>query len=280
MKKRKNKKKSNLPFIVLFIIGFCILMYPVVSRFYYKIGASKAVSSFESEKTKLEKKEIERRMRLAYAFNDSLVNGGINIEDPYDKKRAEEGRAEYARMLEVHEMIGHINIPKINIDIPMYAGSNETVLQKGAGHLEGTSLPVGGNNTHSVITAHRGLPEAKLFTDLDKLNEGDKFYITNINETLAYEVDQIKVIEPSNFNDLLIVKGYDYVTLLTCTPYMINSHRLLVRGHRIDYDATQQIEEIKTNSNERYIKAGMVIIGIIGVLGIVVLRKKKKKNEV
>ena len=138
-------------------------------------------------------------------------------------------------MLEVREMIGHIEIPKIGQDLPVYAGTSEEVLQKGVGHLEGTSLPVGGNSTHSVLTAHSGLPEATLFTELRKLEIGDKFYIHNIKEILAYQVDQIKVVEPTDFNDLLIDPGHDYVTLLTCTPLMINTHRLLVRGHRVEY---------------------------------------------
>lgn len=233
---KTKKKKSNIPFIIIFIIGFIILLYPQVSRIYYRVDATKEVKTFDEEKEKLSDKEVRRRIRLAQGYNKSLNN--TISSDPYEEKQKEEGRAEYARMLEINEQIGHIQIPEIDVDIPIYAGTSEEVLQKGAGHLEGTSLPIGGVDTHTVITAHSGLPTARLFTDLNKLKKGDKFYIHNLERTIAYEVDQIKTVLPSEFDDLLIVKGKDYATLLTCTPIMINSHRLLVRGHRVEYDET------------------------------------------
>ena len=138
-------------------------------------------------------------------------------------------------MLEVAEKIGFVEIPKIDVNLPIYAGTSMEVLDKGCGHLEGTSLPVGGPSTHAVLTAHRGLPKAKMFRELDKLKEGDVFYVHNIQTVLAYKVDRIMTVEPSNFDPILVEEGKDYTTLLTCTPYMINSHRLLVRGHRIPY---------------------------------------------
>ncbi|EGL35415.1 sortase family protein [Parvimonas sp. oral taxon 110 str. F0139] len=147
-------------------------------------------------------------------------------------------------MLQVGELIGHVEIPKIDENLPIYAGTSEDILQKGAGHLEGSSLPVGGEGTHSVITAHRGLPTAALFTKLDKLQKGDVFFIHNIQTVLAYEVDQILVVEPSDFSPILVESGKDYVTLLTCTPYMVNSHRLLVRGHRIEYTPLDKAKNV------------------------------------
>lgn len=138
-------------------------------------------------------------------------------------------------MLEVHEKIGHVEIPAIHQDIPLFAGTTERVLQKGLGHLENTSLPVGGKNTHSIITGHRGLPDKKLFTDLDKMKIGDMIYVHNIQGILAYKVERIKVIKPDDFSDLKIKKDTDRLTLLTCTPYMVNSHRLIVTGHRVPY---------------------------------------------
>ena len=233
------KKKSNWFFKFVFVLGFLILMYPQVSRLYYRVQSTQEVSAFEEGKASLSDEEIKKRMALARDFNDSLVNQ--NMEDPYSKARHDRGRAAYARMLEIHEQMGHIQIPTIDLDIPIRAGTSEEVLQTSAGHLEGTSLPIGGNSTHTVITAHSGLPTAKLFTDIKDMKKGDRFYIHNIAETLAYEVDQIKVIEPSNFEDLLVVPGHDYATLLTCTPIGINTHRLLVRGHRIPY--TPPVEE-------------------------------------
>ena len=185
-------------------------------------------------------------------------------------------------MLEVHEMIGHIEIPKINQNLPIYAGTSDEVLQKGVGHLEGTSLPIGGNSTHSVLTAHSGLPEATLFTELGRLEIGDKFYIHNIKETMAYQVNQIKVIEPSNFDDLLIDPGHDYVTLLTCTPIMINTHRLIVRAHRVPYVPQVDEAEIQTNKTNwifRLLFFISVFLILVLIIAIIRLKRQNKKNS-
>lgn len=276
--KKKKKNKRRWPYIIIFTIGFLVFLYPVVSRTYYRVSANEEVANFDVEKAKLTDEEVKRRLDLAHAFNESLNN---NIsDDPYVEKKHEEGRAEYARMLEIHEKIGHIQIPTIDLDIPIYAGTTEEVLQKGAGHLEGTSLPVGGNSTHTVITAHSGLPTARLFTDLKNLKKGDRFYIHNLGEILAYQVDQIKVIEPSNFEDLLVVEGHDYATLLTCTPIMINTHRLIVRGHRVPYDAAIDKKIISENRKEfsnKYIFFGLLALILIMLYGIFHYRKIERK---
>ena len=258
------KKKSNWFFKLVFVLGFLILMYPQVSRLYYRVQSTQEVAAFEEGKAALSDEEIKKRMALARDFNDSLVNQ--NMEDPYSKARHARGRAEYARMLEVHEQIGHIQIPTIDLDIPIRAGTSEEVLQTSAGHLEGTSLPIGGNSTHTVITAHSGLPTAKLFTDIKDLKKGDRFYIHNIAETLAYEVDQIKVIEPSNFEDLLIVPGHDYATLLTCTPIGINTHRLLVRGHRVPYDKAVDDQFVADNRKDLLYKYAFIAVVLLILL--------------
>lgn len=274
------KKQSNWFFKFIFVLGFLILMYPQVSRLYYRVQSTQEVAAFEEGKASLSDEEIKKRMALARDFNDSLVNQ--NMEDPYSKARHERGRAAYAHMLEIHEQIGHIQIPTIDLDIPIRAGTSEEVLQTSAGHLEGTSLPIGGNSTHTVITAHSGLPTAKLFTDIRDLKEGDRFYIHNIAETLAYEVDQIKVIEPSNFEDLLIVQGHDYATLLTCTPIGINSHRLLVRGHRVPYDKAVDDQFVADNKKDFLYKyAFFAVIALILLLayGSWNYRKKLKQLE-
>lgn len=272
------KKKSNWFFKFVFVLGFLILMYPQVSRLYYRVQSTQEVSSFESGKATLSDAEIKKRMALARDFNDSLVNQ--NMEDPYAKARHERGRAAYARMLEIHEQIGHIQIPTIDVDIPIRAGTSEEVLQTSAGHLEGTSLPIGGNSTHTVITAHSGLPTAKLFTDLKNLKEGDRFYIHNIAETLAYEVDQIKVVEPSNFEDLLVVPGHDYATLLTCTPIMINTHRLLVRGHRVPYDKAVDDQFVADNKKDFLYKyAFIAVIALILLLAYGSWNYRKKLRQ-
>ncbi|WP_068456321.1 class C sortase [Aedoeadaptatus pacaensis] len=274
------KKQSNWFFKFIFVLGFLILMYPQVSRLYYRVQSTQEVASFEEGKAALSDEEIKKRMALARDFNDSLVNQ--NMEDPYSKARHERGRAAYAHMLEIHEQIGHIQIPTIDLDIPIRAGTSEEVLQTSAGHLEGTSLPIGGNSTHTVITAHSGLPTAKLFTDIRDLKEGDRFYIHNIAETLAYEVDQIKVVEPSNFEDLLVVPGHDYATLLTCTPIGINSHRLLVRGHRVPYDKAVDDQFVADNKKDFLYKyAFFAVIALILLLayGSWNYRKKLKRLE-
>lgn len=274
---KKKKKKSNLPFILIFLLGFAILMYPVVSRFYYNIASNNQAREFEHAAKKLDQKEIDRRMKLAFAYNDSLTH--VNLEDPYEKKRIKAGVAEYARMLEINEKIGTITIPKIGQSLPIFAGSNQEVLAKGAGHLEGTSLPVGGNSTHTVITAHSGIPDKELFSNLRQLKKGDKFYIRNIKETLAYQVDHIKVITPDNFSDLLVVPGHDYATLLTCTPIMINTHRLLVRGHRIPYKGPVD-ERLMTDGllNTVYKYLFYLSLAVIALL-LWLIRRQRRKNR-
>lgn len=276
-KKKKRKKRQRWPLILVFLLGFGIMMYPVISRIYYETEASSAVTDFDTTVSEIDQEEIDRRMGLAYAFNDALVSN--TLSDPYSEDH-KAGIAEYARMLEVNEKMGYVKIPKIGVQIPMYAGTGEEVLQKGIGHLEGTSLPVGGNSTHSVLTAHRGLPNARLFSQLDQLQIGDKFYVHNIGGTMAYQVDQIKVIEPSDFSDLLVVPGHDYVTLLTCTPYMINSHRLIVRAHRVEY--IPEIDEKSIAENEAaffYKYAFYITFGILlFVLLILLIGYLKKKR--
>lgn len=278
--KRLNKK--NISFIILFLIGFLIAAYPLVSQWYYRIEASEEVEKFTKGVNTLNEEEIKRRIDLARAYNRTL--DPLKLSDPYTEKE-KEGVAEYARMLEVAEMIGHVEIPKIGEDLPVYAGTSNQVLDKGAGHLEGTSLPVGGENTHAVITAHRGLPKATLFRHLDRLEEGDTFFIHNIETTLAYEVDQIKVIEPSNFEDVLVEEGKDYVTLLTCTPYMINSHRLIVRGHRVPYtgpvDEGEFTGRLKLNNYLRLLIISIIILLILIFIYVKLrLKEKNLKREV
>lgn len=275
--KKKPNRRAKWTFRFVFLIGLLVALYPVVNRIYYRIDSNNQVNVFNEGVNKLDTAEIERRMGLARAYNDSLVN---NVsEDPYAKDKHAKGRAEYARMLEVHEMIGHVEIPKINQDLPIYAGTSEEVLQKGVGHLEGTSLPIGGNSTHSVLTAHSGLPEATLFTHLNELEIGDKFYVHNIAEILAYQVDQIKVIEPSNFSDLLISPGHDYVTLLTCTPIMINSHRLIVRGHRVPYVPAVDEELIRTTKANWIFRLLFFLALFLIIVLIVYLWRLRRDNK-
>lgn len=278
MKKLKNKFKKNWLFILIFILGLSIAVYPLISQWYYRVESAEEIIEFKKAAKALDKEEVARRMELARAYNSTLDVS--KLADPYTEKEKKEGIIEYARMLQIGEMIGHVEIPKINEDLPIYAGTSESILQKGAGHLEGTSLPVGGIGTHTVITAHRGLPTAKLFRNLDRLIEGDVFLIHNLETTLAYKVDQIMVVEPSNFEPVLVIEGGDYATLLTCTPYMINSHRLLVRGHRVDY--TEAIDDGIANTpgfRPDYVQLFYIVLPIAILMLIITMRQSKEMKR-
>lgn len=270
----KTKLKEKIKFGLIFLVGLLIFSYPMISQKFYEIKADEEIIEFVKQTKEINEEEINKRMELARAYNETLDPS--RLFDPYSKKE-EEARAYYAHMLEVNEMIGHVEIPRINQDLPVYAGTSETVLQKGCGHLEGTSLPVGGKSTHTVITAHRGLPEAVLFRYLDQLVEGDIFYFHNIQGTLAYRVDQIMVVEPTNFEPVLVQEGKDYATLLTCTPYMINSHRLLVRGYRIPYQ--EAIDDGIANTprfKPDFFQLLLILMPILVFLIIVSTREKRK----
>lgn len=270
--------RRNGRFLVIFAIGLSILLYPQVSRWYYTIEANRQVSVFEDARADLDKAEIDRRIELAKAFNETLHD--VTLEDPYSESERQKGRAEYAHMLEVKEQIGHVEVPSIDIDLPIYAGTSEEVISKGSGHLEGTSLPVGGNNTHTVLTSHAGLPSAKLFTDLSKVKEGDVFYIHNIKEILAYQVDRIEKITPDDFSNLVVVPNQDYATLLTCTPIGINTHRLIVRGHRIPYEKKQKATSVKSVPYWLYVSgAGLVLLLLLLLLYLIKKRKRGKNGK-
>ena len=263
-------------------MGLGIFAYPAISNYIYQKTADTVNNDFDEAVAQIDDNTIQENLNLAHAFNVYLsqATGNITLEDPYTQEEKEAGLAEYARMLEVNEQMGHVQIPKIGLDAPIYAGTSETVLQKGIGHMEGTSLPVGGESTHSVITGHRGLPSAELFTELDELEIGDKFYIKYIGGTLAYEVDQIKVVEPTDFSQITIEEGQDYLTLLTCTPYMVNSHRLLVRGHRTEYVEAIQEKEIRENQlggnyQELFFIAAAGLVVVLSLVGAKMYLSKK-----
>ena len=273
----KKKKKSNKLFIFIFILGLAIMSYPMISNWYYRIESNNQVADYKEARDLLSDEEIQRRIRLAKIYNDNL--GNVTPKDPYSEEEKHKAIENYAQMLELRTKIGVISIPSIDVELPIYAGTNEEILQKGAGHLEGTSLPIGGESTHTVITAHSGLPSARLFTDLQKVKMGEKFYIDNIAGTLAYQVDHIDVIDPSDFSQLLVVPEKDYATLLTCTPIMINTHRLIVRGHRVPYvpEVDEKVKEDKGKNLGIDKRLIILLIFAIIILGRYLLSKRKKK---
>lgn len=270
------KIKKNWKIILIFILGLLIATYPIISNYYYTIDNNNQIAEFNEAVAEMPSKEVLERIELAKAYNDTLDPS--RLADPYTE-REKKGVENYARMLEVREKIGYIDVPKIGQQIPVYAGTSEDVLQHACGHLEGTSLPIGGKDTHAVITAHRGLPQVKLFRDLDKMEVGDLFFFTNVKETLAYKVDQILVVEPWDFEPVLVVEGKDLMTLLTCTPYMINSHRLLVRGHRVPYvpEVKEQIERAKFNYKSLIVPG--IILAIVMLIIYLYIRHRRRRYE-
>lgn len=224
--------KKNLPNILLsivFLLGIFLLLYPTISDYWNSFHQSQAIARYAEEVDALDTATMETLFTDAQAYNHTLSSNPNRFRATKEETRV------YESLLDVgNGVMGYIEIPSIQTSLPIYHGVDEAVLQVAVGHIQGTSLPVGGSGTHAVLSGHRGLPSAKLFTDLDQLKEGDLFIIRVLEEVLTYEVDQLLVVEPDDISSLAIEEGMDYVTLVTCTPYGVNSHRLLVRGHRID----------------------------------------------
>lgn len=274
MAKTKKKKSSTFLVILLFVAGLALLLYPYISNEWNTYRQSQLISTYESVVAeKAEEIDYTKEWERANAYNESLLPS--ILPDSFAIAEAnEEPDEEYMACLNIadDEMMGMIEIPKIKIKIPIYHTTSDEVLQKAAGHLEGSSLPVGGKDTHSVISAHRGLPSAALFTDLDRLEEGDHFLLHILDETLCYEVDKISVVEPEETDCLAVEDGKDLVTLLTCTPYGVNSHRLLVRGHQVPYEE-EVLEETITSIADMSIHTNYllwVVVGL-GVTGLFIL---------
>ncbi len=222
---KKHWKSFIMP--TIFLIGLGLVLYPSLSDYWNSFHQSQAIMSYSESVSKMSDDEYDEILKKAEEYNQKLTSMNWKMSD--------EEKAEYESELNFNNdgSMGYIDIPKINVKLTIYHGTDDSVLQTSIGHLEGTSLPVGGLGTHSVLSGHRGLPSAKLFSDLDKLREGDTFTVHVLNETLTYEVDQIRVVDPTDFTDLTIDPNQDYMTLVTCTPYGVNTQRLLVRGHRI-----------------------------------------------
>lgn len=235
MKKRDIGKK--LLVFLLFGIALMLMMYPFIANYLFEHKTDSVVDSVQQTAEKLDDSEQKAEIEKAMRYNESLANGHVVLTDPFKEEKIEEDTAEYESLLNLTNdgVMGTVEIPSINVSLPIYHGTSDAILKKGAGHLQGTSLPVGGASTHTVITGHTGLSNAKLFTDLTELDKGDIFFLEVMGEKLVYQVDQIKVVLPTEMDDLKIVPGEDYCTLLTCTPYGVNTHRLLVRGKRTDY---------------------------------------------
>ncbi len=274
-------KKKNLTTVLLilaFLAGLSLLLYPTVSDYWNSLHQSRAITEYAEQVNELDNELYEQLWADARSYNQTL------LQNPDRYEMTDEERTEYESLLDVSGtgIIGYIEIPLIGCSLPIYHGTEESVLQIAVGHIEGTSLPVGGAGCHSVLSGHRGLPSAKLFTDLDKLTVGEDFILRILDETLTYEVDQILIVEPYELDALAIDPERDYCTLVTCTPYGINSHRLLVRGHRIENQEEARLVRVTADAMriEPVIVAPLAALPMLLLLLIVLLipKKPRKKN--
>jgi sortase A len=281
------KKVTTVIFGIIFFIGLLLLLYPYLSNQWNTYRQKQLIDSYEeavSGKEAAGEIDYESERARAEAYNDLLLPGIFS--DSFAVAEATEEDENYLACLNLagDGIMGKIEIPKIGITLPVYHTTGEEVLEKAAGHLEGSSLPIGGESTHSVIAAHRGLPSAALFTDLDKLEEGDHFLLYVLNEILCYEVDQIQVVTPDKTESLAVEQGQDLVTLVTCTPYGVNTHRLLVRGHRVTY-VPEEVEEeqaisgmVSMHTNYLFwVAIGLAVTGVF--ILILFLTEKRTTNE-
>jgi len=265
--------KRNIIFGSIFLLGLSIFLYPTVSNWFATRTHYSEVSTYDEAIKRLEQEEIDRKEMEAREYNKKVQNTTQTFADPFREKDGER-KSSTVDMLNVGDVMGYIEIPKIDVNLPIYQGTTEEVLSRGIGQLNETSLPVGGENTHTVLTGHRGLPSALMFTHLDKIEKKDIFYIHTLDKVLAYQVDQIKVVLPNETEDLLVVQGQDYATLITCTPYGVNTHRLLVRGHRVSYD----VREKEMITKPFILEDWMIVfpIGIICMILLIIYLKKRK----
>lgn len=239
----RKRVRDILPILVI-LAGLLVLLYPTISNYLVEKNASRAVASYDATAVDMGQEQREQMLADARAYNDALAaSSGATPQAPEGGEPAQVGEDAYESLLNLNGdgMMGYIIIPKMNVELPVYHTVEERVLQSGVGHMESSSLPVGGPSTHAALSGHRGLPSAKLFTDLDQMEAGDQFFIKVLGETLAYEVHEVETVLPTETESLAIQQGQDLVTLITCTPYGINSHRLLVHAHRIPYEP--QMEE-------------------------------------
>lgn len=271
------KNKITTIFLSLaFLAGLSLLLYPTASDYWNSMHASKAVADYNAEVNQLTRTQYDEIWAAATAYNQSLQNSES------DFYLTDEQKEQYASLLDIGGtgIMGYIEIPNIKLSLPIYHGTEDSVLQIAVGHLEWSSLPVGGKGTHCVLSGHRGLPSAKLFTNLDQLVEGDTFVLRVLDEVLTYQVDKILIVEPEDTDALKVEEGKDLCTLVTCTPYGVNSHRLLVRGHRIENQA--QAETIRVTSDamqiEPLIVAPAVALPMLLILLIVLLLPGNKKK--
>ena len=273
----KKKHISTIIIALIFLAGLGFLLYPTVSNLWNRAHQSRAIATYTKQVEKLDDSQNKEMLKAARKYNKSLLKKSDHW------KLSKKDKKKYESLLDVSGtgIMGYIEVPKIDCSLPIYHGTDEGALQIAIGHLEGSSLPVGGKSTHCVLSGHRGLPSARLFTDLDQMEEGDVFVLNVLSRKLAYEVDQIKVVLPDEMSDLEIVQGKDLCTLVTCTPYGINTHRLLVRGHRTKYIEETVVrvqKEAEKKETGIWLLAGGGAVFLIIIIIVVVKRRRKRRN--
>ena len=269
--------RSTILLILILLIGLSLMLYPSFADWWNSFHSSRAIASYEEQVANIDDAQYEELWDAARDYNQSLLHR------PNDFLLSDEQQEIYKSLLDFggNGIMGYIEIPMIDVMLPIYHGTKESVLQIAVGHLDWTSLPVGGAGSHCVVSGHRGLPSARLFTDLDKLKVGDVFMLHVLNEILTYEIDQILIVEPQDTDPLLIEPGKDLCTMITCTPYGINSHRMLVRGHRIESQEEAKVIRITADAVriEPLVVAPFVAVPILLVLLIILLLPKQKKGK-
>ena len=285
---KRNIGKKILVFL-LFGIAIALMMYPFISNYLFEHKTDSTVEAVQQAAQDIDDSEQQAALEEARKYNQTLANGHVTLVDPFMDDKSADDSDNYESLLNINSdgVMGTVEIPSIDVSLPIYHGTSDAVLKKGAGHLQGTSLPIGGESTHTVITGHTGLSNAKLFTDLTQVKKGDVFFLNVMGEKLAYKVDQIKVVLPTELDDLKVVPGEDYCTLLTCTPYGVNDHRLLVRGKRTDYQ--EAVEEASTEKPNKaaskwmseYKRALIIsaIFFIVSLLIVLIVRRVREQRQ-
>lgn len=274
--------------ILIILFGFALLSYPFISNYMFEKSAGSTIKSYEKQAKTYDQKQKEQAFRKAEEYNKDLIKSVVQLTDPFKVKKSNGETLIYNNILNIDHsgVMGYLEIPCISVNLPIYHGTDAEILERGVGHLAASSIPVGGKSTHSVLTGHTGLSSAKLFTDLTEMKKEDLFFIHVLDRTLAYKVDQISVVRPEDTRKLQIIKGKDYVTLVTCTPYGVNDHRLLVRGVRTKYVKKQRSSIRPRNQDSQWMKTykkaiaiGLMIVTALILLGKVFQKLHRKKTE-
>ncbi|MDD6265842.1 MAG: class C sortase [Clostridia bacterium] len=271
-------KLSLIIIVLLFLCGIAVFLYPTVSNYLYEKNSTRAIIEYTEKLSEMSPELIEEEKQAVREYNKNLHNDSVVITDPFDPNAVFVDDEEYNKRLSFDDIMATLEIPAINVNLPIYHGTEETVLQKGVGHLNKSSLPLGGESTHVVLSAHCGLPSARLFTDLNLLKEGNIFRIYVLDEVLTYQVFNIEVVEPNDSSSLVIRYGEDIASLITCTPYGVNTHRLIVHGKRIDEAQAEIIEEpakVESKSWEYYANIIAMSVTILFVLMLLIILIKK-----